>query len=75
MEPTQILLALLAAATLGILATLVILRRQRRDAMATNPQSSRFAVSTEGEKICPHCGMGNLWTDTRCVSCRRPLPG
>jgi hypothetical protein len=75
MEPTQILLALLAAATLGSLATLVILRRQRRDAMATNPQSSRFAVSTEGEKICPHCGMGNLWTDTRCVSCRRPLPG
>jgi hypothetical protein len=75
MEQAQILAALVAAATLGILATLVILRRQRREAEATNPQNSPFAVSTEGEKRCPHCGMGNLWTDARCVSCGRPLPG
>jgi hypothetical protein len=74
-EPSQILFALIAAATLGILATLVILRRERKEAEAAAPHESRFAASTEGEKRCPHCGMGNLWTDARCVSCRRPLPG
>jgi LPXTG-motif cell wall-anchored protein len=72
MEQTQVLLALIGAAGVGILAALVILRRQRR---ATMPQSSPFAVSTEGEKRCPHCGMGNMWTDARCVSCGRPLGG
>jgi LPXTG-motif cell wall-anchored protein len=72
-EQSQVLLALIGAASLGIVATLFILRRQRKDAEAAMPQESRFAASTEGEKICPHCGMGNLWTDSRCVSCRRPL--
>jgi hypothetical protein len=75
MEQTQILMALIGAASLGVLATLVILRRQRREAEAANPQNSPFAASTEGEKRCPHCGMGNLWTDVRCVSCGRRLPG
>jgi hypothetical protein len=75
MEQTQILLALIGAAGIGILATLVILRRQRRDTQAMTPQRSQFAVSTEGEKRCPHCGMGNMWTDARCVSCGKPLPG
>ena len=74
-EPSQILFALVAAATLGILATLVILRRERREAEAAAPHENRFAASTEGEKRCPHCGMGNLWTDARCVSCGKPLPG
>ena len=75
MEQNQILLALIGAAGLGLLAALVIVRRQSREANAANPQNSPFAASTEGEKRCPHCGMSNLWTDTRCVSCRRPLPG
>ena len=73
MEQTQVLLALIGAAALGIVATLFILRRQRKEAEAASPNDSPFAVSTEGEKICPHCGMGNLWTDRQCVSCRRPL--
>jgi hypothetical protein len=72
-ELSQVLLGLIAAASLGIVATLLILRRQRRDAEAATPRESQFAVSTEGEKICPHCGMGNLWTDSRCVSCGRAL--
>ena len=72
-EQSQVLPALIGAASLGIVATLFILRRQRKDAEAAMPRESRFAASTEGEKICPHCGMGNLWTDSRCVSCRRPL--
>jgi hypothetical protein len=75
MEQTQVLLALIGAAGVGTLAALVIVRRQRRDTEATMPQSSPFAVSTEGEKRCPHCGMGNMWTDARCVSCGRPLRG
>jgi hypothetical protein len=36
---------------------------------------SPFAVSTEGHKICLNCGMGNLWTDRTCISCRGPLKG
>jgi hypothetical protein len=36
---------------------------------------SPFAVSTEGEKVCPRCGMGNLWTESRCISCGNPLKG
>ena len=52
-----------SAAIAGILASLSILRRDR-----VEPESP-FAVSTEGEKRCPKCGMGNLWTDDRCVSC------
>lgn len=60
---------LAAAALAGILASLSILRRSRR------PPESPFAASTEGEKRCPKCGMGNLWTDRRCVSCGADLPG
>jgi len=73
MDQTTQLLLLILAATVGILATLVILRRQRREA-APAPDSP-FAVSTEGEKRCPKCGMGNLWTDRNCISCGGRLPG
>jgi hypothetical protein len=66
------LLVLIAAAAVGIVATLFIVRGQRRAAV---PPESPFAASTEGEKRCPHCGMGNLWTDRTCISCGRPLPG
>jgi uncharacterized protein (DUF983 family) len=38
-------------------------------------RESPFAVSTEGEKRCPNCGMGNLWTDRNCISCNAKLPG
>lgn len=61
--------ALGAAVLAGILASLSILRRGR-----PRPESP-FAVSTEGEKRCPYCGMGNLWTDDRCISCGADLPG
>lgn len=73
MDQTQQLLAMTLAAALGILATLAILRRERR---ATEPPpESPFAASTEGEKRCPKCGMGNLWTDDRCISCGTKLAG
>jgi hypothetical protein len=68
------LLGLIAAAAIGIVATMYILRRQRRDAAAATRQSP-YAVSTEGLKRCPNCGFGNLVVDTTCGSCRKPLPG
>jgi hypothetical protein len=66
-------LALVLAAAIGVLAILVIIRRQRREAQP-EPESP-YAASTEGEKRCPKCGMGNLWTDARCISCGADLPG
>ena len=73
MDQTQQLLAMTLVAALGILATLAILRRDRR--ATAQPPESPFAASTEGEKRCPKCGMGNLWTDDRCISCGTRLPG
>ncbi len=69
-----LLLAMIVAAAVGLAATVLILRRDR---VATNagPFESPFAVSTEGEKRCPSCGMGNLVTDATCVSCGAKLPG
>ncbi len=73
MDQTQQLLAMTLAAAVGMLATLAILRRQRR---AKEPsRESRFAASTEGEKRCDKCGMGSLWTDDRCISCGARFPG
>ena len=72
MDQTQ-LVAITGAAALGILATIFILRRQRHALQP--PPESPFAASTEGEKRCPKCGMGNLWTDDRCITCGTKLPG
>jgi len=68
MDQTIILIAALAGIA-GILASLAIVRRYRA------PKESPFAVSTEGEKRCPACGMGNQVVDARCVSCGADLPG
>jgi ribosomal protein L32 len=73
-EETIRLLALIAAAALGILATLGILRRQRRDAddaVRENP----YATATEGMKRCPSCGAANQAHDRTCNSCGKRLPG
>ncbi len=74
MTLTNELLLLIGAAAVGVVATMFIVRRQRRDRQAQT-QESPYAVSTEGQKRCPHCGMYNAWTDRDCVSCHRPLPG
>ena len=66
-------IALIVAAGLGLMATLLILRRQRKVVESEN--ESQFGVSTEGEKRCPNCGMGNLWTENRCIACKAPLRG
>jgi cytochrome c5 len=71
------LLALGGAALLGLVAALSILRRDRQTATtaAAGPAESRYAVSTEGMKRCPGCGMGNLVTDATCSACGKRLPG
>jgi hypothetical protein len=74
MDQSTQLIAMIAAAIVGILAVLWILRRERRVSEAP-PEEPRFAVSTEGMKRCPACGTGNLVTDATCSSCGRPLPG
>ena len=64
-----IILAAGLAGVAGILASLALVRRTRV------PKESPYAVSTEGEKRCPKCGMGNLVSDARCISCGADLPG
>lgn len=70
----SLVLGLIAAAIIGIVAVILILGRRRRTAEAED-QESPFATSTEGEKRCPNCGMGNLWTASTCSSCGTKLPG
>lgn len=74
MDQTTQLLILILAALVGVTAVLLIMRRQRIETEAATRESP-FGVSTEGEKRCPNCGMGNLWTDRNCISCNAKLPG
>jgi uncharacterized membrane protein len=64
---------LFAAATVALLAALAVILKERREATAA--AANQFGVSTEGEKRCPHCGMGNLWMDRNCIVCGKRLPG
>ena len=73
MDQTTQLLALVAAASAGLVATLAILRRERHAREAVD-RESRFAVSTEGMQRCPNCGFGNLVSNRDCSSCGRRLP-
>lgn len=78
MDQTTALIALVIAALVGIAATLGIMQRQRREADERERAASHdlpFAVSTEGMKRCPACGVGNLVTDATCSSCGQHLPG
>jgi hypothetical protein len=70
------LIALVAAALIGLIASITMLRRDRQAAEATagSVQAHSFAVSTEGMMRCPACGMGNLVSDRTCASCKKPLP-
>jgi len=73
MDQTQLLVVMTVVAVVGVIATLVTLRG--RDRASRPPRESRFAASSEGETLCPQCGMGNLWTDDRCISCGARFPG
>ena len=68
---TSTLLLILAVAVLVILALLGLLTT-REPTTQTDPG---LATSTEGMKICPKCGMGNLWTERSCSACGNALKG
>jgi len=68
-------LLILAVAIVVVVVSVVLIRRRQRLDRRVRAGASPYAVSTEGEKRCPNCGMPNLWTDTTCISCKRPLPG
>ena len=74
MDLTTKVLLLVAAVLLLVAAVALIRRRQRLERMRATRENP-FAASTEGEKRCPNCGMGNLWTDRNCISCKARLPG
>jgi hypothetical protein len=74
LNQTTLLLILVLAALVGLVAMVLITRRQRRDHDAET-RENRYATSSEGQKRCPNCGAYNAWTDRNCVSCHRKLPG
>jgi hypothetical protein len=65
--------ALVAAAVIGLVAVLLILRATRRQGEGDSPERP-FAASTEGMKVCPRCRQGNLWTERTCSACGAKLP-
>lgn len=73
MDLELLISALLVAAGVGIVAVLVILRRERREA-ADATRESPIAASGEGVKLCPSCATENLWTESQCVRCGKHLP-
>jgi|1185.fasta_scaffold1985869_2 hypothetical protein len=74
MSQTTELVILVIALAVFVVSVLLIRRRQRVD-QADKDRENPYAVSTEGEKRCPSCGMFNQWTTQTCVSCGRHLPG
>ncbi len=74
MDQSTQLLILVVAALIGLIAILVMVRRQRGDRAALTRENP-YATSSEGQKRCPNCGAYNSWTDRNCVSCGRKLPG
>ena len=68
------LLVLVLAIVVAMGALARILTRPRTPAGQAAGESM-IAVSTEGMKICPKCGMGNLWTERRCSACGSGLKG
>jgi hypothetical protein len=68
-----VLVAVLVAGSIALVSAIIVILRQRREATGEEPAERPLAASTEGETICPKCGMGNLWTDTTCVSCGASL--
>ena len=73
MDQVYVLIFIVAVVVaLGSLGYMLL--RPRRPATSEGSESA-LGVSTEGMKICPKCGMGNLWMDRSCISCQAPLKG
>jgi hypothetical protein len=65
---------LLLVAAIGLLVIISVWGMVTARRPSTDPTGG-LATSTEGMKVCPKCGMGNLWTQSRCAACKRPLRG
>lgn len=65
---------LLLVVVLGLLLILAVWGVATARRPSTDPDD-RLATSTEGMKVCPKCGMGNLWTERNCSACGNPLRG
>lgn len=70
----QTYLLILVVAVIVALGSVGVMRSKPRS-HATDGPDSRLAVSTEGMKLCPKCGMGSLWTERRCSACGSELRG
>ncbi len=73
MDETATGLLIIAAAIVGVIAVLAILREDRRQNATVGPNDRQIAASTEGATICPRCAGDNLWSDDRCIHCGAKL--
>jgi hypothetical protein len=71
-DPSTIPLLLIGAAAFGIVATIAILRRNRK-AEEQAGRETPFAIATEGMMRCPSCGSFYMVTDDTCPSCGKRL--
>jgi hypothetical protein len=71
----QTYLLALVIAVLVVMVALARITTRPRPSASQGAGESSIGVSTEGMKICPTCGMGNLWTERRCSSCASALKG
>lgn len=71
----QTYLIVLAFAVVIAVASVGMIRRRTEAAARWGASEATFAVSTEGMKVCPSCGMGNLWMERSCSACRGALKG
>ena len=71
----QTYLLVLVVAVVVALGAVAAISARPAAAARRAAKDSQFATSTEGMKICPGCGMGNLWTERRCSACGRELAG
>ncbi len=71
----QTFLLALVVALVVVLGALARITTRQGPPASEGTGESAIAVSTEGMKICPRCGMGNLWTERRCSSCGSALKG
>jgi len=75
MDQTFLSVLVLALAVTVIMGAPARIITRPRTAAHEGVGESPIAVSTEGMKICPKCGMGNLWTERRCSACGNGLKG
>ncbi|HYO44706.1 MAG TPA: hypothetical protein VES19_16015 [Candidatus Limnocylindrales bacterium] len=75
MDQTLLFVLALVLSVTVIMGSLARIITRPRTAANEGAGESPIAVSTEGMKICPKCGMGNLWTERRCSACGNGLKG